>query len=53
MPTPSTTAGGAPIALSVIAGTAIGFFAGETTLGFFVGLGIGVAIAVAIWRRGR
>lgn len=46
-------AGGAPIALGLIAGTLIGFFAGETTIGFFAGLGLGVAVAIAIWLRGR
>ncbi|WP_374944875.1 hypothetical protein [Sphingomonas sp.] len=46
-------AGGAPIALGAIAGALIGFFAGETTIGFLVGLTAGVALAILIWLRSR
>jgi hypothetical protein len=49
----SSFAGGAPIALAVIAGTLIGFFSGETTIGFLAGLATGIAVAILIWMRGR
>jgi hypothetical protein len=50
---PSPTAGGAPIALAAIAGALIGFFAGETTIGFLIGMTLGIAVALAIWWRQR
>ena len=46
----SPLAGGALIALGVIAGPAIGLFTPlGATRGFLIGLGIGVAIALAMW----
>lgn len=49
----SIMAGGAPLALLTIAGP---FVAGELgyspSIGFLVGFGLGVAIAVAIWLAG-
>lgn len=46
-------AGGAPLALSIIGGVIAGGFLGEPTIGFLAGLGIGIAIALAIWWSGR
>ena len=45
--------GGAPIALLTIAGTFIGGFLGQPSIGLLVGLGIGVIIALLIWWQGR
>lgn len=51
-PAPQTMrAGGFPIAAGVLLGCIIGFVAGEPTVGFFVGLTIGVGIALLLWRR--
>jgi hypothetical protein len=44
--------GGAPIALLTIAGTIIGGFLGQPSIGLLTGLGLGVVIALAIWRMG-
>jgi uncharacterized protein (DUF2062 family) len=45
-------AGGALIALGAIAGTAIGLFSAlGPTRGFLIGLGLGVAISLAMWLR--
>lgn len=52
-PPNSPTAGGFPIAAGAIVGTIAGLFAGQPTIGFLTGFGIGVAIAIAIWLRGR
>lgn len=45
--------GGAPIALLTIAGTIIGGFLGQPSIGLLIGLGIGVIIALLIWWQGR
>jgi hypothetical protein len=45
-------AGGAPIALLTMAGVIIGGLLGQPSLGLLVGLGIGVIIAIIIWRMG-
>ena len=47
----SSRAGGFPIAAGVMLGCMLGFVAGQPTVGFFVGLGIGSVIAVALWLR--
>jgi hypothetical protein len=52
-PTPSPPAGGALIALGSIVGAAAGFVVAQPTLGFLLGLGLGVAASVAIWLRHR
>lgn len=44
---------GALLALAIIAGTVIGIFMREPSIGFLAGLGIGVAIAVAVWLADR
>lgn len=52
-PTRTPLAGGFPIAAGVMLGAVIGFAAGQPTLGFFIGLAVGVAIAAALWLAGR
>ncbi len=46
-------AGGAPLALSIIMGVIAGGLAGQPTIGLLAGLGVGIAIALAIWWSGR
>lgn len=46
-------AGGAPLALLMIAGVIIGGEYGQPTVGLIAGTAVGVAIAIFIWRRGR
>ena len=50
---PAATAGGLPIALGAIGGAAVGFVVGQPTICFLVGLGLGIAVALLIWWRGR
>ena len=47
--TPSPRAGGALLALSVMAGAIIGTARHEPTIGFLIGAGVGVVLAVAAW----
>lgn len=47
--TPSRNAGGVFIALGGILGAVLGGFLGQPSIGLLVGLGLGVAIAFAIW----
>ncbi len=49
----NTPAGGALIAIGALTGTAIGFFFGEVTPGFLIGLGTGIAASLLIWARNR
>ena len=51
--TPTSTAGGFPIAVGAIGGTVLGVFAHEPTIGFLAGLAAGIAFAIVIWLRGR
>lgn len=44
--------GGFPIALGIMGGAGIGFVFGQATIGLLVGLALGIAVAVVIWRRG-
>lgn len=56
MPTPpsrSPAAGGFLIVVGIFAGSIGGLFLGEATAGFLIGAAIGIALAVAIWLRGR
>ena len=53
MTSPSPSAGGMPIAIGAIGGAAIGFVFGEATPGCLIGLGLGIAVALLIWWRGR
>lgn len=48
-----SNAGGFVIAAAVLVGVVIGLIVGQPSIGFLVGLGIGVAIAVGIWWRER
>jgi len=52
MATPSRTpvSGGFFLILSLMAGVLIGATQGQTTAGFFIGLGIGLILLVAIWQ---
>ena len=44
--------GGAAIALLTMAGVIIGGFMGQPTIGLLAGLGLGVVIAILVWRMG-
>lgn len=44
--------GGAPIALLTMAGVIIGGFLGQPSIGLLVGFGLGVLIAILVWRMG-
>ena len=46
-------AGGSLLAISIIAGVVGGTIAGEPSVGFLVGLGAGVAMALFIWLSDR
>jgi hypothetical protein len=48
----SPASGGFPIALGIMGGAGVGFALGEATIGLLVGLALGIAVAVVIWRRG-
>lgn len=47
--TRSPAAGGFPIAAGALLGTAGGVVARQPTIGFLIGIGAGIAIAIAIW----
>ncbi|MEN2709799.1 hypothetical protein ACQKOH_09750 [Sphingomonas sp. NPDC092331] len=49
--TPSKTpmAGGFLLALSLIVGVFAGIARGEASFGFVVGLGVGIALLIAVW----
>lgn len=42
-------AGGFLLCISLLAGALIGVFKGQASLGFLVGAGIGLALAILIW----
>lgn len=44
---------GGPFVLALIAGVVIGLIAGQPTIGFLAGAGLGAAIAALIWWRDR
>lgn len=52
-PDTSPRAGGAILAVTVIAGAVIGVALQQPTIGTLAGLGLGVAIAIVIWLRDR
>jgi hypothetical protein len=45
---PSPIAGGALLALSLIAGTVIGVRIGQPSFGFIIGLGVGIALVLVV-----
>lgn len=51
--TRSPPAGGALIAIGAVLGAFIGLVVGQPTPGLLVGLGLGIAAALAVWWRGR
>lgn len=48
----SPMGGGAPLALLVLAGVIIGGLMGQPSIGLLVGLGLGIIVALLIWRMG-
>ena len=44
---------GGPFILLLIAGAAIGFLFHQPTIGFLIGLGLGLAVALLLWRADR
>lgn len=46
-------AGGVFLAAGVLGGVAIGSINGQPSIGFLVGLGVGVALAATVWWRNR
>jgi hypothetical protein len=42
-------AGGALLALSILAGTTAGVIKGQASIGFLAGLGVGLALLVLVW----
>ena len=52
MPTRSPVAGGAPLALCIVAGTVIGLIVGQPTAGILIGAAVGIALALLVWLRG-
>ena len=49
----NSRAGGAIIALAILAGAVGGIVAGQPSIGFLAGAALGVAIALLIWLRDR
>ncbi len=53
-PNGNVMAGGAPLALLTIAGPIVAAVLGYSpSIGFLVGLGLGIIVAVVIWLAGR
>lgn len=52
-PRRAATAGGFPIIAGILLGAGIGFGFHQPTIGLLIGGSIGIAIATAIWLRGR
>ncbi|HEY1605812.1 MAG TPA: hypothetical protein VGF77_09470 [Allosphingosinicella sp.] len=46
-------AGGAILAIAIIAGTVAGTMAGQPSIGFLIGTGTGVLVAILIWLNDR
>lgn len=46
-------AGGSILALSIILGAVGGVLAGQPSIGFLLGLVVGLAVALLLWLRGR
>jgi uncharacterized membrane protein len=49
----ATRSGGALLALSLLAGAVIGVFAGQPSIGFLAGAGVGLALLTLIWLLDR
>jgi hypothetical protein len=47
------SAGGALLAASILIGVAAGTLAGQTSIGFLAGLGVGLVLVVAMWLLDR
>lgn len=52
-PSRPPVAGGFPIVLCILGGSAIGFVVHQPTIGFLAGAATGAAIATALWLRDR
>jgi hypothetical protein len=48
-----TQAGGAILAIAIIAGTVAGVMVGQSSIGFLVGTAAGILLAVLIWLMDR
>jgi hypothetical protein len=48
-----TRAAGSVLAISIIAGAVAGVIAGQPSIGFLVGLGAGVLLAILYWMNDR
>jgi hypothetical protein len=48
-----TQAGGAVLAIAIIAGAVAGTMVGQSSIGLIVGMAIGVLLAVLIWLNDR
>ena len=46
-------AGGSILAISIIAGTVAGVMVGEPSIGFLVGTGAGILLAILFWLNDR
>jgi zinc transporter ZupT len=46
-------AGGALVAVSAIVGAVVGYLWNQPSLGFLLGLGVGAALATAVWLGDR
>lgn len=53
MASPNPSAAGAPLALSIIAGTIIGALLHQPSLGLVIGTAVGTLIAIAVWLGDR
>lgn len=52
-PRPASMAGGVLIAIGAIVGAFIGATRGQPSIGFLIGLGIGIVLAAGIWLLDR
>ncbi|MDB5691192.1 MAG: hypothetical protein JWO81_255 [Alphaproteobacteria bacterium] len=48
-----TQAGGAVLAIAIIAGAVAGTMVGQPSIGFLVGMGAGILLALLIWLNDR
>jgi hypothetical protein len=45
----ATMSGGFLLAISIVLGVGIGAWKGQATIGFLIGLGVGLALLLAVW----